>query len=252
MLGHNGAGKTTTISMLTGLYERTEGKASVYGIDIFNNMDDFRQTLGVCPQHNVLFDQLTPREHLEIFLDFKGISGNDRAKFIDQTLIDVDLVSQADLLSKKLSGGQQRKVNVGIAIIGDPKVILLDEPTSGMDPTARRRLWEMLKELKKDRIIILTTHFMEEADILGDRIAIMVNGNAQCCGSPMFLKERFGVGYNLIIEKTVQIPQPAIDQFVKSFIPDAIKLSEASTESAFQLPNEYRPKFKEFFLQMDA
>lgn len=95
-------------------------------------------------------------------------------------------------------------MSVGNALIGDSKIILLDEPTSGMDPTARRRLWDMLKRFKQDKIMILTTHYMEEADILGDRIAIMVNGDAQCCGSPLYLKNRFGVGYNLIIEKTVQ------------------------------------------------
>jgi len=82
-------------------------------------------------------------------------------------------------------------------------LLVLDEPTSGMDPTARRRLWNMLKKLKEDKIIILTIHFMEEADVLGDRIAIMVNGDAQCCGSKNYLKEKFGVGYNLTIDKTV-------------------------------------------------
>lgn len=150
-----------------------------------------------------MFDTLTPEEHFEIFLLFKGET-EDIEGSINTTLHDVDLVSQRNVLSKNLSGGQKRKVSVGNALIGkNSKVIILDEPTSGMDPTARRRLWEMLKKFKEDRIMILTTHFMEEADILGDRIAIMANGDAQCCGTSMFLKSRFGVGYNLIIEKDV-------------------------------------------------
>lgn len=180
LLGPNGAGKTTTISMITGLYEATHGVAEIYGINIFEEMDQVREILGVCPQYNVLFDQLTPEEHFEIFCEFKGVPHNVRNNEIRTMLGEVDLLEQKSLLSKNLSGGQKRKVNVGIALLGGSKVVLLDEPSSGLDPTARRRLWDMLKRNKRDRIIILTTHFMEEADILGDRIAIMTKGKASC------------------------------------------------------------------------
>lgn len=100
-----------------------------------------------------------------------------------------------------LSGGQRRKLSVAIALIGDAKIIMLDEPTSGMDTSTRRRFWEMVKQYKENRIIILTTHYMDEADILGDRICIMAEGSVQCCGSSLFLKNRFGVGYNLVLAK---------------------------------------------------
>jgi ATP-binding cassette, subfamily A (ABC1), member 3 len=153
--------------------------------------------------------------------------------------------------SKNLSGGQQRKVSVGIAMLGDSKIVLLDEPTSGMDPTARRRLWDLLKNNKDDKIIILTTHYMEEADILGDRIAIMANGDVQCCGSSLFLKKKFGVGYNLTIDKTTQRDAPQIDQFIRSRIPHAIKLSEVSSEISYQLPNNAIHLFKDFFVEID-
>jgi len=178
LLGPNGAGKTSTISMITGLYEATNGTAEVFGINIFEEMDQIRETLGVCPQFNVLFDQLTPEEHFDIFCEFKGVPRNERSQQIKSMLEDVDLDKQSTLLSKNLSGGQKRKVNVGIALLGGSKIVLLDEPSSGLDPTARRRLWDMLKRHKQDRIIILTTHFMEEADILGDRIAIMTKGKS--------------------------------------------------------------------------
>ena len=116
-------------------------------------------------------------------------------------LLDLDLQDQKKQQARTLSGGQKRKLTVAIAMIGNSKVIMLDEPTSGMDTTARRKLWDMLKKNKQGKIIILTTHYMEEADILGDRIAIMAEGQVQCTGSSLFLKNRYGVGYNLVMVK---------------------------------------------------
>lgn len=251
LLGHNGAGKTTTISVLTGLFAATSGRASAFGVDLLEDQDEARKMMGVCPQHNVLFPTLTPAEHFDIFCDFKGVPNEKRQEAIEKCLYNVDLYEQKDMISKNLSGGQKRKVSVGIAMLGDSKIVLLDEPTSGMDPTARRRLWDLLKNNKEDKIIILTTHYMEEADILGDRIAIMANGDAQCCGSSLFLKKKFGVGYNLTIDKTTQHAAPQIDDFIKSKIPGAIKLSEVSSETSYQLPNAAIGRFKDFFREMD-
>lgn len=129
-------------------------------------------------------------------------------------LEEIDLTDVKHLLSRKLSGGQKRKLSVAIAMIGNSKIILLDEPTSGMDTAARRRLLEMLKKNKQGRIVILTTHYMDEADILGDRIAIMAEGDVQCTGSSLFLKNRYGVGYNLVISKKDRKDAPHIDKFV--------------------------------------
>lgn len=117
-------------------------------------------------------------------------------------------------------------MSVGIALIGDSKFVVLDEPTAGMDPTARRHLWDMLKDYKQGRILILTTHFMEEADILGDRIGIMVSGRAECCGSSLFLKNRFGSGYTLTIEKSGPQASLMIDAFVEAKIKGAQKISD--------------------------
>jgi ATP-binding cassette subfamily A (ABC1) protein 3 len=186
--------------MLTGLIESTKGKAEVYGIDMFNEMDKVRNMMGVCPQHDVLFDNLTPEEHLSVFCDFKGFKGNKKEE-IEKILKDVDLIHLRSTVAKKLSGGSKRKLSLGIALCGGSKVVLLDEPTSGMDLTARRQMWEMLKSYKNDRIIILTTHYMDEADILGDRIGIMVAGKIFCLGPSLFLKGRFGVGYKLTLVK---------------------------------------------------
>ena len=132
-------------------------------------------------------------------------------------------------------------------MIGDSKIVMLDEPTSGMDTSARRKLWEMLKRNKQGRIIILTTHYMDEADILGDRIAIMAEGKVICTGSSLFLKNRFGVGYNLVIAKKNRDEAPQIDKFIIDRIDNVKKLQEVSSEISFQLPSSSSKQFKSFF-----
>lgn len=251
LLGHNGAGKTTTISMLTGLLKPTGGQAEVFGLDMFENMEEVRQMLGVCPQHNVLFESLTVREHLELYAAFKGLTPDKVATNVTKMIAEIELYEEADQMACTLSGGQKRKLSVGIALIGDSKLVLLDEPTSGMDTTTRRRFWEMLKNYKKDRIIILTTHYMDEADILGDRICIMAEGEIQCCGSSLYLKNRFGVGYQLTIAKQQPVLSPQIDAYIAKAIPEASKMQEVSTEMTFQIPERASHGFKSFFKDLD-
>jgi len=123
-----------------------------------------------------LFDDLTVREHLELFAVFKGMDSSKINAVVEKAITDVDLQEKADDFAKNLSGGQRRRLSVAIAFIGDSKLIYLDEPTSGMDTSARRHIWEMLKKYKNDKIVVLTTHFMDEADFLGDRIGIMGEG----------------------------------------------------------------------------
>lgn len=176
LLGHNGAGKTTVIGMLTGLLHPTSGSGSVMGFDIFEDQELLRENLGVCPQHNVLFEYLTVREHLELYATFKGVPRNQIKKRVDTMIFELELDLIQNQLASTLSGGQKRKTSTGIALIGDSKVIMLDEPTSGMDTTTRCKFWQMLKNYKQGRIIILTTHYMDEADNLGDRVCIMAEG----------------------------------------------------------------------------
>ena len=178
LLGHNGAGKTTLISMLTGLYEATEGSAYYEGNDILdsNNMDEFRTKLGICPQHDVLFGQLTIREHLEMFCIFKGYESDNIDEEINKTLHDFELDNIQNVTAENLSAGQRRKLSIAISLIGGSKVIFLDEPSSGMDITSRRNLWDILKRQTEQKIIILTTHYMEEASVLGKRIGIINAG----------------------------------------------------------------------------
>ena len=129
------------------------------------------------------------------------MSNRDKQVEIDKMLKDIKLIDHENVVAKNLSEGSKRKLSVAIALIGGSKLVLLDEPTSGMDLSSRRTLWNMLKNYKQGRIILLTTHYMDEADILGDRIGIMAEGRLICLGSSLFLKNRFGVGYNLTIVK---------------------------------------------------
>ncbi|XP_029002815.1 phospholipid-transporting ATPase ABCA1 isoform X2 [Betta splendens] len=200
-LGHNGAGKTTTISVLTGLFPPTSGTIYIKGLDIRHDMDIIRRNLGVCPQHNVLFDILTVEEHVWFYGCMKGLTEAEVRDELDTLLDDVGLLHKRHEQAKNLSGGMQRKLSVAIAFVGGSKVVVLDEPTAGVDPYSRRGIWDLLLKYRKDRTIILSTHYMDEAELLGDRIAIISQGKLCCCGSPLFLKSQLGTGYYLTVVK---------------------------------------------------
>lgn len=143
-------------------------------------------------------------EHLDLFFELKGGDPAKKTKEIDDMVRDVGLTVDKDKQSGSLSGGNKRKLSVSIALIGQSKLVLLDEPTSGMDLSARRALWNMLRKYRRDRIIILTTHYMDEADVLGDRIGIMAQGQLKCLGSSLFLKNKFGGGYKMVMVKKLK------------------------------------------------
>uniref|UniRef100_A0A674IMW1 ABC transporter domain-containing protein n=1 Tax=Terrapene triunguis TaxID=2587831 RepID=A0A674IMW1_9SAUR len=200
-LGHNGAGKTTTMSILSGLLPPSSGTAYVLGRDIRSEMDSIRKTMGMCPQHNVLFDILTVEEHIWFYGRLKGLSGEQVKEEVKQIIQDVGLPHKRREQTKNLSGGMQRKLSVAIAFVGGSQVVILDEPTAGVDPYSRRGIWELLLKYRKGRTIILSTHYMDEADLLGDRVAIISQGRLCCCGSPLFLKTKLGTGYYLTLVK---------------------------------------------------
>ena len=239
LLGHNGAGKTTLISMLTGLYEATEGSAFYDGDDILdsNNMDEFRTKLGICPQHDVLFGQLTIREHLEMFCIFKGYSSGNIDEEINKTLHDFELDNIQNITAENLSAGQRRKLSIAIALVGGSKIIFLDEPSSGMDITSRRNLWDILKRQTEQKIIILTTHYMEEASVLGKRIGIINAGKMKCIGTPLFLIERFGKFMNLNITKEEGADNDKIIDFIQKRAQN-IEYEILSEEILFRIPKK--------------
>ncbi|XP_072169976.1 uncharacterized protein [Diadema setosum] len=203
LLGHNGAGKTTTINIITGLFSASSGEVLLQGLDIAKKIRATRKNLGVCVQHNALYEDLTVREHMVMAGRVKGLSGRKLDDDIYDLLEDVGLLKKSEQRVKNLSGGMKRKLSVAMALVGDSKVVILDEPTSGVDPHARRAIWNLIMKHKTGRTIILCTHFMDEADILGDRIAILDRGHLRCCGSPGFLKSSFSSGYRLSLAKEV-------------------------------------------------
>nr|CAI5846703.1 unnamed protein product [Callosobruchus analis] len=220
LLGHNGAGKTTTLSMLTGMITPTSGTAIINGYDIRRDMYSVRKSMGICPQHDVIFEDLTVAEHLSFYSRLKGLSKKQAAAEIDKYIEMMELTDKRDAKASTLSGGMKRKLSVCVALCGNSKVVMLDEPTSGMDPSARRALWDLLLKQKKGRTILLTTHFMDEADVLGDRIAIMAEGELKCCGSSFFLKKKYGAGYIMTIAKAPSCDVGKITTLLKTFIPE--------------------------------
>lgn len=247
LLGHNGAGKTTTMSMLTGFIPPTKGTATVNGYDICTDIQHVRRSLGMCPQHNILFDTLTVQEHLEFFAQLKGCESHMVQQEVEEMINILELEPKRDSFSVTLSGGQKRKLSVGIALISGSKVVILDEPTSGMDPAARRQIWDILQKFRHERTIVLSTHFMDEADLLGDRIAIMAEGVVKCCGSSLFLKKLYGAGYHLVVVKTKDCDVTRLTNTIQTLIPTAILESQISAELSYLLPFDQSGKFEELF-----
>uniref|UniRef100_A0AAX7TCS9 P-type phospholipid transporter n=1 Tax=Astatotilapia calliptera TaxID=8154 RepID=A0AAX7TCS9_ASTCA len=203
-LGHNGAGKTTTMSILTGLYPPTSGTAYINGRDIRTDIDIIRTSMGMCPQHNILFNNLTVEEHILFYSLLKGRTQAEAEREVEDMLVDLGLPHKKDDEAQNLSGGMQRKLSVAMAFVGGSKVVILDEPTSGVDPYSRRSIWDLLLKYRTGRTVILSTHHMDEADLLSDRIAIISKGQLHCCGSPLFLKNCFGVGFYLTLVRRIK------------------------------------------------
>ncbi|XP_078606520.1 ATP-binding cassette sub-family A member 2-like isoform X1 [Branchiostoma floridae x Branchiostoma japonicum] len=262
-LGHNGAGKTTTMSILTGLFPPTAGSATIYGHDIRTDMLEIRKSLGMCPQHNVLFDKLTVEEHVWFYARLKGMQSADIEKDLQQLIGDVGLQHKRKDPVSSLSGGMKRKLSVAIAFVGGSRTVILDEPTAGVDPYARRAIWDFLVNYKRGRTILLSTHHMDEADILGDRIAIISNGQLRACGTSLFLKSTFGDGYRLTVVKRpvdreeqgsgepdlnssslsngsiiTRCVEQKVSKFIRQHVAGAVLLSDTNREISYMLPSE--------------
>ena len=197
-MGVNGAGKTTLFRILTGQVEATMGEATFNGKSIRDALANgcVKQSIGYCPQADALDDFLTPIEHLRIYANLRGISAPMITHIVMESIAKFQLQTHSNMPVRALSRGNRRKLCLAIAMIGNPQLILLDEPTSGLDPQSRRYICQNIQDAIRDqRSILLTSHSMEECDILCSRLAIMVNGRFKCIGSPQYLKHKFGTGY---------------------------------------------------------
>ncbi|XP_035262804.1 ATP-binding cassette sub-family A member 5 [Anguilla anguilla] len=254
LLGHSGAGKSTLMNILCGICPPTEGAATIYGSSVGEMAEgaELRQLVGICPQFNIMFDVLTVEEHLRVFAAIKGISSAETAGEVSKVLRDLDLEKIKDAQARKLSGGQKRKLCVGIAILGDPKVLLLDEPTAGMDPCSRHQVWALLQARRAGRVTVLSTHYMDEADILADRKAVLSQGQLKCVGSSLYLKTKCGVGYNLRMSVTEASEVERITALVKQHIAKAQLSRQQEAELMYTLPFESMDMFSGLFSELDC
>ncbi|RIA88469.1 hypothetical protein C1645_826331 [Glomus cerebriforme] len=234
LLGPNGAGKTTLISILTGLYEPSSGSAKINNYDIGTEMDDVYKSIGICPQHDILWDDLTVLEHCLFYARVKGIPAKHEFEEAKKALKQVSLEQFEDRLSKGLSGGEKRRLSIAISLIGNPAVVFLDEPTTGLDPEVRRLIWNIINEAKKDRTIVLTTHSMEEAEVLCNRIGIMAKGTLRCIGPQLRLKEVYGRGFKLNFSCKPKNVEKAT-RYIESLLPlFAKKLDSFTTNVSYE------------------
>ncbi|KAI8620644.1 hypothetical protein BC830DRAFT_1058977 [Chytriomyces sp. MP71] len=233
LLGQNGAGKSTTMSMLAGLTPASGGDALIYGLSVRNQMGQIRRMLGVCPQHDILFEDLTAHEHIELYAGLKGVPRAAWSALLEERLKAVKLWTVRDVRAGTYSGGMKRRLSLVIATIGDPQVMFLDEPTTGMDPVNRRHVWSFIEKFKQERVIILTTHSMEEADVLGDRIAIMAHGQLCAIGNSISLKNKFGAGYRISV---ITSDPGTMKARVTASVPNAVLEDDSAGALIYQFP----------------
>ena len=203
LLGPNGAGKTTTLRMIYGVTLPTSGHVRVFGMEVSRNVRAVRRRLGVTLQQNVLIETLSPRENLAIFGRYHLMDGAGLARRVEELIDFMELRSHADLPVAKLSGGYQRRLAVALSLMNRPELLILDEPTTGLDPAVRLALWSRVRELRsRGATVLLTTHYMDEAQRLCDTVAIMSAGDIIAQGAPEELIERYLAGQAVELEAT--------------------------------------------------
>lgn len=202
LLGVSGAGKTTMFKMITGELMPSEGQMSIIGNNVLtgSGLTNARKYIGYCPQFDCLYPVLTVREHLELYASLKGVVTHLRESIIKKLMVDMGILEYEHVQSQNLSGGNKRKLSVSMAIMGNPPIIFLDEPSTGVDPQAKRFMWNIVSKIsreKKQSTVILTTHSMEEAEALCNKMGIMVKGEFKCFGNASHIKDKYGTGYEI-------------------------------------------------------
>jgi ABC-2 type transport system ATP-binding protein len=193
LLGPNGAGKTVTIKTLCGILKPTSGAATVNGFDATKDADKVHEIIGLCPQEPAYYSYLTGRENIEIFGTFHGVPTKQLRERTTQLIEAVGLGADADRRTGKYSGGMVRRVSLAMALVHDPAVAFLDEPTVAMDPQSRHATWDIIRDLKKrGKTVVLTSHYIEEVEALADRVGVIDNGKLIALGTPTELKQRHG------------------------------------------------------------
>ena len=255
LLGHNGAGKSTLISILTGALTPTEGNALVYNQSVVEgDIDKVRKRIGFCPQEDIFWNELTVDEHLCLIADVKQVGNSERVQMIKSLLYSTGLLSKRSSRADTLSGGMKRKLQLCMSLIGSPDFVLLDEPTTGCDPHSRRMIWELLKQVKETSAMVISTHYMDEAEFIGDKIAIMNAGQLKAYGSVMFLKKAFDCGYTLTFKVNNTFNRSALLSKISKFVNERPRILPCTndTEFAVRLPFKASNVFHQLFTSLDA
>ncbi|CAM4649612.1 ABC-type organic anion transporter ABCA8 isoform X1 [Caretta caretta] len=254
LLGHSGAGKSTLLNILSGLCPPSEGSAMIfkYKVSEMEDLEEIRKIIGVCPQFNIQFEVLTVKENLRIFAKIKGIQPKEVEQEIQKVLTMLKIKDIQDCQASSLSSGQKRKLTLGIAILGDPQVLILDEPTAGLDISSRYHVWSLLKEHKANRVTLFSTQLTDEADIIADRKAFISHGRLKCVGSSLFLKRKWGIGYHLSLHINDSCDSAKMTSLVKQHIPNAKLSGQSHEELIYMLPLENVDKFPELFCELDT
>jgi len=244
LLGVNGAGKSTTLNILTSYLRPTFGEVYIAGHDVTgyspHGVSRARKCIGYCPQTNPLPEFMTGRETLFMFGKLRGISNNVLHSVVDRLIKFIGLTTNADMMCTSYSEGNKRKLSLALAVVGNPQVLFIDEASSGMDPVARRAVLELISLISTKRSVIITTHSMEEAEALCSRVAIMIDGQIQCIGSPLHLKDIFLGGYNVDLQCKLCAPHNVIDRLQKKILkefPASILAERHGNFLRFSLPH---------------
>jgi ABC-2 type transport system ATP-binding protein len=208
IIGRNGAGKTTLIRILATELTPTKGSAYVDGIDVVNDPTHARELMAIVPQEARTIPWMNPKQQILSYLLYRGFSYKEASSRALSSIKKLNLGQYADKLSRTLSGGTKRKVMVATVLASEARIIFLDEPTTGLDPISRRELWTLLVKLKKDYLIVLTTHYLEEAEYLADKIAIIDNGRLIISGSIDELRKKAGHEYSIRIDDSKELKMP--------------------------------------------
>ena len=232
LLGPNGAGKTTFFSILTGIYEPTSGNAFIRGHSIRSELERSHEFIGYCPQFDLLWEDLSVENTLLFYSRIKNKETSKIYRMVDKVLKDVKLTKFKNYLVRELSGGMKRRLSLGIALIGEPPIVFLDEPTTGLDPKNKREIWDILFHCKQDRCMILTTHLMDEAETLCDRIGIILKGKIRCLGTQYKLKSEYGKGFKLCINLKPYLIEDNLDDKMKEDDDESQKEDNIMKESS--------------------
>jgi ATP-binding cassette subfamily A (ABC1) protein 3 len=247
LVGINGSGKTTVLSLLEGIYPPTEGTAIIYGKDLKLDIHAIRELYGIKLQSGVLFDYMSVQQNLEFFCELRGLTSSETAVEIQKYSDALNLRGVLQDLGRSLKYGDRLKLSIALALCGDSKIVLLDEPTWKMEKEDKEKVWALLDKEKRGRTILIATQSFEEANSYGDRIIIMADGEIKAVGTPEFLRKTFGIGYRLTCVKKEDCNPEQITEILRGFIPDIEIEMNSDDNLTYILNDSYLSSFAELF-----